>query len=234
MPMPPNVPVDQKGAYEEKPLVPPEAQEIGLGKTISLQLDLVEQFPLTIAFPNGTSQIVTAYSCQFTVQVLDYLGAPLGGCDVIIEDTDLPQQGRASGATKGDGKFTGSIMGAVVNITFTVKDPGGNLLVSGDGRLFYDVKGTRPNPNQITLTAEVTLTTRNVQVPDPSDKFNPGTRAAPFKGVDASISTVGPETKGNTADNGTLTGQSGSGEALVRYTFTDTKGRTRTPSKPVP
>jgi hypothetical protein len=224
--MPPNVSVDQKGAYEEKPLVPPEAQEIGLGKTITLQLDLVEKFTTAMGDP--------AYRCQFTVQVRDSGGSGLGGCRVVIDDADLPA-GALRGTTDGTGKLTDFFEAAPSKITFTVKDPVGKLLVSGNGRLSYDIIGKRlPNLNKIQLKAEVTLTTSDVQRPNPNDTFVLGTDAAPFKGVDASISQQGTRTSGVTDDMGIFTADSNSGAAAtVRITYTDSKGKPQSPKDDV-
>jgi hypothetical protein len=209
----------------DAPRFPDEGEEISAGRMMTLRLAQVTKTPLLL--PSGAT--ADTYQCEFRVRVRLAGGVGLGGCAVIIEDKDFPaalNAGGLRGTTDGTGLFTGVLFGAVENIQFTVKDPVGTVLVSGDGRVTYDVRATQQG-GMVTLKAEVSLTTLAVNVPAPADTFASDPRPAPFVGVDAKVTTLGRMVPGATDGNGEFSAPSGSGAAQVDIFWPNSLGRAR-------
>jgi hypothetical protein len=216
----------------DAPCFPDEGEEISAGRMMTLRLTQVTKTPLPL--PSGAT--VDTYQCAFRVRVRLAGGVGLGGCAVIIDDKDFPaalNAGGLRGTTDDRGLFTGVLFGAVENIQFVVKDPAGTVLVSGDGRVIYDVSGTQEG-GMVTLRAEVSLATSAVTVPAPTDTFTPDPRPVPFVGVDANVTTLGGTTPGFTDAKGEFTAPSGSGAAQVNVTWPNSRGMARRATRRVP
>jgi hypothetical protein len=219
------------------PYYPWEGQEIGSTIGIALVVERVKRIQIPVPTPDDPTATQSGFETVFTITA-SRDGAPLDGLDVKVAEVGVlnASGGEVTGKTGRDGKFTGSIRGAVTDITFRVDAPDFTNYVRGEGTLVYKVAGTPgvPAADQITLQATVMLTTRGVRVSSsPKVEFSMGDDA-PFVGVDAQIKRpLSVPKRGVTDDEGKFPGPFASPTEL-RIDWIDSSGKPQTRLSAVP